>query len=76
MTLASEDSWIVQITGWWMGRYICLNKFMHYYESLGLLQHTDNLKTDSKTLYYSLPEIIIYLFYCKAQQRLKEISIV
>ena len=37
-----------------MGRCIRLNKFMHYYESLGLLQHTDNLKTDSKTLYYSL----------------------
>ena len=37
-----------------MGRCICLNKFMHYYESLGLLQNTDNLKTDSKTLYYSL----------------------
>ena len=38
--------------------------------------HTVNLKTDSKTLYYSLLKKKIYSFDCKLRQRQKEISVV
>ena len=44
-----------------------------------LCNHRVNLKTHSKTRYYSLlkdSEIKIYSFYCQAQQRLKEICII
>ena len=50
-----------------------VQKIMHLWVSC---DHTVNLKTDSKTLYYSSLKLKYTPTYCKGQQKLKEISVV